>query len=155
LSLYRGAMINIIAGSIAQSVFFAVYNDGKTRYGYDKNNPLSLTTAFISFKAGVVGMTATTPLWVMKTRLALNRDQAEHGVGIIYRTARDMLKKEGPTSFYKGYFVSLILSMHGVVQMVTYETVNSAFNFYSDGQSLGWTNFFVPFLTGGLSKTLA
>ncbi len=36
-SLYRGAMVNIFAGSLANSIFFYVYTDGKTRYSYDQN----------------------------------------------------------------------------------------------------------------------
>ena len=34
-SLYRGVGVNMIAGSIANSIFFYVYDEGKTRYGYD------------------------------------------------------------------------------------------------------------------------
>jgi hypothetical protein len=67
----------LIAGAYANSVFFYVYNDGKERYGFDPNNPKSFKTVLISLKAGVVAMTATTPLWVMKTRLALNRNSAD------------------------------------------------------------------------------
>ena len=35
MSLYRGALVNILAGSLANSVFFFVYTDGKTRYNFD------------------------------------------------------------------------------------------------------------------------
>ena len=34
-SLYRGLGVNIVAGSIANTIFFYVYDEGKTRYGYD------------------------------------------------------------------------------------------------------------------------
>ncbi len=34
-SLYRGVIINMVAGSIANSIFFYVYSDGKVRYQYD------------------------------------------------------------------------------------------------------------------------
>jgi len=34
-SLYRGAMVNVFAGSLANSIFFYVYTDGKTRYNFD------------------------------------------------------------------------------------------------------------------------
>ena len=37
ISLYRGALVNIVAGSIANSIFFFVYTDGKHKYGYDPN----------------------------------------------------------------------------------------------------------------------
>ena len=34
-SLYRGVLINMVAGSIANSIFFYAYTDGKKRYNYD------------------------------------------------------------------------------------------------------------------------
>ena len=74
-ALYRGVFINIFAGSIANSIFFYVYTDGKKRYNYDPNNPYSLKTILISLRAGLVSMAATTPLWTIKTRLALFKEE--------------------------------------------------------------------------------
>lgn len=54
LSLYRGVLLNVIAGSFANSIFFYVYADGKKRYGFDPNNPQGWTTIMISLRAGVV-----------------------------------------------------------------------------------------------------
>jgi len=34
-SLYRGVLLNLCASSIAQSIFFYAYADGKLRYSYD------------------------------------------------------------------------------------------------------------------------
>lgn len=34
-SLYRGVFMNIFAGSLANSIFFYVYTDGKQKYNYD------------------------------------------------------------------------------------------------------------------------
>jgi len=73
--LYRGVLINIIAGSVANSIFFYVYADGKKRYNYDPNHPYSLKTVFISMRAGLTSMFITTPMWTMKTRLALYKEQ--------------------------------------------------------------------------------
>ena len=74
ISLYRGALVNIFAGSLANSIFFFVYTDGKVKYNYDPKNPNSLTTVIISLRAGIVSMLMTTPFWVVKTRLALYKD---------------------------------------------------------------------------------
>ncbi|MFN9900638.1 MAG: hypothetical protein ACK55Z_18020 [bacterium] len=54
MSLYRGVLINVLAGSLANSIFFYIYTDGKQRYGFDQNNPQAWTTALISMRAGVV-----------------------------------------------------------------------------------------------------
>ena len=70
-SLYRGLLMNAFAGSIANSVFFYAYSDGKQRYGYDQNNPYSWRTILISYRAGLCAMAVTTPMWTVKTRMAL------------------------------------------------------------------------------------
>lgn len=73
-SLYRGVIINIIAGSVANSIFFYIYTDGKRRYNYDPSHPYSWKTIFISWRAGLASMAITTPLWTIKTRLVLYRE---------------------------------------------------------------------------------
>ena len=74
MSLYRGAIVNITAGSIANSIFFYMYTDGKHRYNYDPSNPNSWTTVIISLRASIVAIILTTPMWVVKTRLALFKE---------------------------------------------------------------------------------
>ena len=41
-SLYRGVSMSLSAGSMANSIFFYLYADGKKRYGYDASNPYAL-----------------------------------------------------------------------------------------------------------------
>ena len=53
-SLYRGALVNVIAGSLANSIFFWVYADGKSRYGFDAAKPGDWTTILISVRAALV-----------------------------------------------------------------------------------------------------
>lgn len=72
--LYRGVLVNMVVGSIANSIFFYVYSDGKRRYHYDENHPYSLKTAMISMRAGLVSMFLTTPMWTIKTRLVLYKE---------------------------------------------------------------------------------
>ena len=67
-ALYWGVVVNTIAGSIANSVFFYVYNDGKKRYDFDPNKPYSFTTLFIALRSGLCSMLITTPFWTIKTR---------------------------------------------------------------------------------------
>lgn len=66
----------MIAGSIANSLFFYVYSDGKKRYNYDPNQPYSLKTVFIAMRAGLFSMFITTPMWTVKTRLVLYKEQS-------------------------------------------------------------------------------
>lgn len=73
--LYRGVVVNMIAGSIANSIFFYIYADGKKRYHYDQNHPYSMKTVFISMRAGLASMFLTTPMWTVKTRLVLFKEE--------------------------------------------------------------------------------
>ena len=70
-ALYRGISMNIVAGSLANSIFFYTYNQGKKTYGFDENKPYGLKTILLSYRAGLTSMAITTPFWTVKTRMAL------------------------------------------------------------------------------------
>ena len=93
-------MVNIFAGSFANSVFFFVYTDGKVRYNYDPSKPNSLITILISLRASLVAMILTTPFWVVKTRLALFKETSPNPSrmpgGVIISVVKDMITNEGP-----------------------------------------------------------
>lgn len=157
ISLYRGAMVNILAGSLANSVFFYIYADGKVRYNYDPAKPNSWTTILISLRASLVAMCISTPFWVVKTRLALYKDShkgTERSRFVIWNVVKDMAVNEGPKAFFKGIGPSILLSTYGIIQMYCYENVNHALG-YTSGQKMTKDNFLIPFVVGGLSKSLA
>ena len=64
-------VLNAGAGALANSIFFYVYVDGKKRYNIDPNNPYSYKTILNSYQSGICSMVITTPLWTVKTRVAL------------------------------------------------------------------------------------
>ena len=64
-------MLNSVAGSIANSIFFYVYADGKRRYNYDPDHPYGIKTMLISYRAGMTSMAITAPMWTVKTRVVL------------------------------------------------------------------------------------
>ena len=155
-SLYRGALVNILAGSLANSIFFYVYADGKNRYSYDANNPRSFITIMISIRAALTAQILTIPFWVVKTRLALYKERGTETSrgGLIYSVVKDMAKNEGPKAFFKGFWPSIFLSSYGVIQMYAYENINFMFG-YQSGQKMTRENFLIPFFTGGLAKSIA
>lgn len=114
--MYRGVIINALAGSIANMVFFYVYSDGKKRYNYDPSKPYSMTTVLISLRAGLVSMFITTPLWTIKTREVLYREQFNvPNYMIVQRVAMDMYRNEGIRGFYHGFVPSIFMSTYGVI----------------------------------------
>ena len=100
-------------------------------------------------------MIVTTPFWVVKTRLALYRESHLQQRGnVIWNVVKDMASNEGPKAFFKGMGPSILLSTYGIIQMYSYENVN-LFLGYKSGQKMTKDNFLIPFVTGGLSKSLA
>jgi hypothetical protein len=65
-----------------------------------------------------------------------------------------MIINEGPTAFFKGMGPSILLSTYGIIQMYCYENLNNLLGFKS-GQNMTKDNFLIPFVVGGLSKSLA
>lgn len=119
MSLYRGVFMNIFAGSVANSLFFYVYEDGKKRHGFDSKQPYSWRTALISYKAGLVSMAVTTPLWTVKTRMILFQEygnrESVHSRSIFWQVCRDMFVNEGVKSFYRGFVPSIFMCNYGVI----------------------------------------
>ena len=120
----------MVAGSLANSIFFYVYSDGKHRYNYDPSKPYSLTTILISMRAGLVSMFMTAPLWTIKTRMVLYREHFHvSNTEIVQRVVRDMWRNEGIRGFYHGFVPSIFMSTYGVIQMFTYENINHLVGF--------------------------
>mmetsp|Transcript_13910 Transcript_13910/g.23678 ORF Transcript_13910/g.23678 Transcript_13910/m.23678 type:complete len:106 (+) Transcript_13910:539-856(+) len=67
-----------------------------------------------------------------------------------------MLDNGGIRTFYKGYSLSLLMSSYGFIQMCSYETLTHLLGFQT-GQigRMSWDNLLVPFVVGGLSRSLA
>lgn len=65
-----------------------------------------------------------------------------------------MLRNEGPLAFFKGFIPSLFLSTYGIIQMYAYENINFLLG-YQSGTKMTTENFLIPFLTGGLAKSIA
>mmetsp|Transcript_9042 Transcript_9042/g.15291 ORF Transcript_9042/g.15291 Transcript_9042/m.15291 type:complete len:109 (+) Transcript_9042:233-559(+) len=70
-ALYRGVVLNGLSGSIANSVFFYMYQDGKKRYGYDHSDPSITQTLLITSRASFISTFISTPIWTIRTRMVL------------------------------------------------------------------------------------
>ena len=70
-------------------------------------------------------MLITNPMWVVKVRTMLYlNDKAlkEPGLRLLKTTIVDMYNKEGPKAFFRGYPISVFLSIYGMISMSLYET---------------------------------
>ncbi|GAD92305.1 mitochondrial carrier protein (Rim2), putative [Paecilomyces variotii No. 5] len=129
-ALFKGLGPNLIGVVPARAINFYVYGNGKRilsdYFGYSgaKETPwgIHLTSAAM---AGIATGTATNPIWLVKTRLQLDKSNAEHGKGRQYKNSWDCIKQtvrqEGIRGLYKGLSASYLGVTESSVQWVMYE----------------------------------
>jgi hypothetical protein len=112
-----------------------------------------MVTMGISLRASVLSTLLTCPLWTLKTRVILHRKASKSTSSYVpIEVLKDTLSSQGVRGLYSGLAPSLILSLYGVVQMVSYETLNWLVGFHSaEHDRNGW----IPFFTGGMAKCLS
>ncbi|KAJ5820365.1 hypothetical protein N7474_005956 [Penicillium riverlandense] len=129
-ALFKGLGPNLIGVVPARAINFYVYGNGKRilseyfdyRHAEDTPMGIHLTAAAI---AGIATGTATNPIWLVKTRLQLDKSLAEHGKGRQYRNSWDCIKQtvrhEGVRGLYKGLSASYLGVTESALQWVMYE----------------------------------
>ena len=86
------------------------------------------------FRAGVITLTLTNPIWVVKTRLCLTNTTNVPSY-MQYRGLTDglvnLFRYEGVRGLYKGYLPGLFGTSHGAIQFMAYEELKKAYcNYY-------------------------
>ena len=94
--------------------------------GYGEDSTLIHAQAAIS--AGIATATATNPIWLVKTRLQLDRAQTTTGTRR-YRNSvdcvRQVLRHEGIKGLYKGLSASYLGSVETALHLVLYERLKT------------------------------
>lgn len=125
-SLYRGLLPSLVGIVPAQAVKFYVYGNCKrlcARYlNRSESDALVHTQAAIA--AGIATATATNPIWLVKTRLQLDKKHARRYKGT-WDCVRQVLKDEGVTGFYRGLSASYLGTLETVVHLVLYERLKT------------------------------
>ena len=130
-ALFRGLGANLTGVVPARSINFFVYGNGK-RILNEKFNPegrenvwsIHLTAAAI---AGITTGTATNPIWLVKTRLQLDKNNASNDPTRArqYRNSWDCVKQtvrhEGIKGLYRGLTASYLGVTESTIQWVLYE----------------------------------
>ncbi|RCK65637.1 Mitochondrial FAD carrier protein FLX1 [Candida viswanathii] len=113
-SYYRGIMPNLIGNISAWGLYFALYSEFKSIM------PAHSTAANYfssSVLAGLSTSVLTNPIWVLKTRIL--------GTTYAYTSMLDaikqMLRKEGVTSFWKGTIPSMFQVFQASLQITIYD----------------------------------
>lgn len=129
-ALFKGLGPNLVGVVPARAINFYVYGNGKRLISQHANNgeeaPWVHLTAGVA--AGVVTSTITNPIWMIKTRLQLDKNVAERTAGVqvrqyrnSYDCIRQIIRDEGVRSLYKGMSASYLGVVESTMQWMLYE----------------------------------
>lgn len=96
---------------------------------YSENN--YLVHAGSAIAAGLITATMTNPIWVIKTRLQLNKSapakEATRWYGSSLKYAQKIIHTEGFSGFYRDLSASYLSSFETAVYLVIYKQLKSRF----------------------------
>src|SRR5690606_16827943 len=110
-ALFKGLGPNLIGVVPARSINFYVYGNGKRLMAqyWNRGEEAAWVHLAAGVAAGVATSTATNPIWMVKTRLQLDKNVAARSGGAKarqYRNSvdcvRQILRDEGVRGLYKG-----------------------------------------------------
>lgn len=128
-ALFRGLGPNLVGVIPARSINFFTYGATKEILLSNFNNGQEATWIHLAsgISAGFVTSTATNPIWLVKTRLQLDKSHGKH-----YKNSwdclRSIIKNEGVLSLYKGLSASYLGGVESTLQWVLYEQMKSFLN---------------------------
>jgi len=132
-ALFKGLGPNLVGVVPARAINFWAYGNGKRMISHNFFNgqETALVHLMAAASAGVITGTATNPIWLVKTRLQLDKQNAGvGGVGRQYRNAMDCVvqtvRQEGIRGLYRGLSASYLGVSESTLQWVLYEQAKSS-----------------------------
>lgn len=126
-ALFKGLGPNLIGVVPARAINFFAYGNGKRLIGNTFNNGQEAAWVHLCAAAcaGIVTGTATNPIWLVKTRLQLDKATHADGHGRQYKNAFDCtmqtIRKEGIRGLYRGLTASYLGVTESTLQWMMYE----------------------------------
>lgn len=128
--LYLGLTPAVIASAGSWGGYFFFYELAKNRRQQARPGPLGTVDHLLSgVEAGSILVLLFNPLWLVKTRLAIQGADARHidpsAAGqqpkVPYKgmvdALRTIVREEGPAGLYRGVVPALFLTSHGAIQV--------------------------------------
>ncbi|KAF2643442.1 mitochondrial carrier [Massarina eburnea CBS 473.64] len=126
-ALFKGLGPNLVGVVPARAINFYTYGNGKRVISAHFNNGQESAWVHLCAAAcaGVITGTATNPIWLVKTRLQLDKTTHADGRGRQYKNAFDCtmqtLRKEGVPGLYRGLTASYLGVTESTLQWTLYE----------------------------------
>lgn len=133
-ALFKGLGPNLVGVVPARSINFYVYGNGKRILAENWNNGLESPWVHMvaGAAAGITTSTVTNPIWMIKTRLQLDKNMSERSGGEMHRQyknsydcTKQILKEEGIRGLYKGMSASYLGVVESTIQWVMYEQLKA------------------------------
>lgn len=135
-ALYRGMVPHLVGVVPARALYFGTFSWSKRELGKQLElDPHGMLLNWLGgVAAGVVTITLTSPVWVVKTRLQLQvgngKGSVAPGTGVRqYRSAwhcvTSMMRHEGPRAFFAGMSASYVGISESSIQFMLYEKFKS------------------------------
>ncbi|KAK5691990.1 Pyrimidine nucleotide transporter, mitochondrial [Elasticomyces elasticus] len=131
-ALFKGLGPNLVGVVPARAINFWAYGNGKRVYSnlFFDGRETAGVHLLSAATAGVLTGTATNPIWLVKTRLQLDKQHAGEGGGRQYRNAfdcvRQTVRQEGVRGLYRGLSASYLGVSESTLQWVLYEQAKSS-----------------------------
>jgi solute carrier family 25 protein 33/36 len=122
--LWRGLMPTLVGTVPSRAIYFNVYSFCKhelSKCSSEENPLVHFSSAGI---AGVISTTITNPIWMIKTRLQLEKETHS---GVV-KTTLNVVKNEGVMSLWKGVSASYLGVFETCAQWVLYEKMKTAYS---------------------------
>lgn len=122
-SLFRGLGPNLVGVAPSRAIYFAAYSSAKEQLN-DVFEPDSTQVHMVSAGlAGFTAITATNPIWLIKTRMQLDsRNRGERRMNAL-ECVRRVYQSDGLRGFYRGMSASYAGISETVIHFVIYESI--------------------------------
>lgn len=125
LSFYRGCHVNAFS-SIAWTLYFYIYDISKKRHKSIEGTYPTLFKLLTASEAAVLSRVLTSPLWVIKTRLILQKNSLSW-YGDTMEVVRKIWKIDGFKGYFAGLGPGLCLCTNGILNLFFYEVQKELF----------------------------
>lgn len=150
-SLYRGLIPVMQSSCISNFVYFYVFHFLKRLRGKDSQSAIG--DLLLGAIAGSVNVLATTPFWVVNTRLKMQGITADLPYKNLIEGLQYIAKNEGVQKLWSGTMASLLLVSNPAIQFSVYEALKRKLvSTHNDGRN---TSSLVFFILGAAAKLVA
>ena len=126
-SLFKGLGPNLVGVIPARSINFFTYGTTKDLYSRYFNNgeESAMIHLAAAATAGWATSTATNPIWLIKTRVQLDKSGSTRQYKNSWDCLKSVLKHEGIPGLYRGLTASYLGSVEGILQWILYEQMKA------------------------------